>query len=98
MTQPRATSPRVSVVIPTRNRAHLLRRAIESALGQTFADLELIVVDDASEDQTETVVREIDDPRVRYIRCEVQRGAPAARNTGIRAARGQVPCVSRLGR
>ncbi|RPI54165.1 MAG: glycosyltransferase family 2 protein [Acidobacteria bacterium] len=82
-------NPIVTVIIPTRNRAHLLRRAMESVLTQTFGDLELIIVDDASDDATESMVKGIHDPRVRYIRCESHRGAPAARNTGIRAARGQ---------
>jgi glycosyltransferase involved in cell wall biosynthesis len=83
------TDPKVSVIIPTRNRAHVLRRSIESVLAQTVDSLELIVVDDASDDDTESVVKAINDPKVRYVRCDCHRGAPAARNAGIRLARGQ---------
>ncbi len=81
--------PSVSVVIPTYNRAHVISAAIKSVLEQSFRDLEVIVVDDASTDGTEGVVRSLDDGRVRYIRHEENKGAPAARNTGINAARGQ---------
>lgn len=78
----------VSVVLPTYNRADLLRRAIGSITAQTYRNLEIIVVDDASTDDTERVVEDMDDPRIRYIRLAARKGAPAARNTGIRAARG----------
>jgi glycosyltransferase involved in cell wall biosynthesis len=79
----------VSVVIPTHNRASLLGRSIKSVLGQTYKDFEIIVVDDASTDNTEEVVQSIRDPRIRYLRHEKNRGGSAARNTGIRAAWGQ---------
>jgi glycosyltransferase involved in cell wall biosynthesis len=79
----------VSVVIPTYNRASLLGRAIKSVLEQTYQDFEIIVVDDASTDNTEEVVRNLRDRRIRYLRHEKNRGGSAARNTGIRAAWGQ---------
>jgi glycosyltransferase involved in cell wall biosynthesis len=81
--------PKVSVIIPTYNRAHLIGRSIKSVLDQTFIDFELIVVDDGSTDNTEEVVKAYNDQRIRYIRYTKNRGAPAARNTGIRAARGE---------
>jgi glycosyltransferase involved in cell wall biosynthesis len=81
--------PRVSVVIPTYNRAELLQQAIDSVLAQTFADFEVIVVDDASTDETGAVATAIDDDRIRYIRHEQNRHGAAARNTGIEAARGE---------
>lgn len=81
--------PSVSVIIPTYNRAHLVSRAIRSVLGQTYQDFEIIVVDDASVDGTEEVVKSFDDPRISYIRHEQNQGGSAARNTGIRAARGE---------
>ena len=81
--------PDVSVVIPTYNRAGLLPRAMDSALAQTYDDLELVVVDDGSTDDTEAVVRGYDDPRVRYVAHETNRGANVARNTGIEAAEGE---------
>ena len=78
----------ISVIIPTYNRARLLPRALESVLGQTWRDLEVLVVDDGSEDDTRQAVEAIGDPRVRYIRHPQRRGACAARNTGIENARG----------
>jgi len=84
-----ARAPTVSVIIPTYNRAYLVGRAIRSVLNQTFQDFEIIVVDDGSTDNTEEVVKSFNDPRIRYIRHEQNRGGSAARNTGIRAARGE---------
>lgn len=80
-----------SVIIPTYNRAHVLPRAIKSVLNQTFRDLELIVVDDGSTDETENVVRgfQENDERIRYIRHEINRGGNAARNSGLQNARGR---------
>ena len=79
--------PCVSVIIPAYNRAHVLPRAITSVLNQTFTDYEIIVVDDASTDDTGTVAQNTDGP-LRVICHELNRGPAAARNTGIRAARG----------
>jgi glycosyltransferase involved in cell wall biosynthesis len=79
----------VSVVIPTHNRATLLARAIRSVQQQTYQRLEIIVVDDASEDNTREVVEGFDDPRIRYICHDSNRGGSAARNTGICAATGR---------
>ncbi|RRR73341.1 MAG: glycosyltransferase family 2 protein [Candidatus Viridilinea halotolerans] len=81
--------PRVSVILPTYNRAHLLPRAITSVLQQRMADLELIVVDDGSNDATEALVAGMQDRRLRYVRHQQRRGAAAARNTGISLSRGQ---------
>ena len=78
--------PSVTVVIPTCNRSGLVGVAIASALAQTFRDLEVVVVDDCSEDDTETVVTGFADPRVRYLRHEARKGGSAARNTGIRSS------------
>lgn len=75
--------PNVSVIIPTSNRATFLKNAIASVLSQTFQDFELIVVDDASRDETVDVVQSFPDTRIKYIRHEKQRGGAAARNTGI---------------
>jgi len=84
-----ANSQLVSVVLPTYNRAHLLRRAVQSILNQTYQNFEVIVVDDCSSDNTENVVRSFCDERIRYIRHERNRGAAVARNTGIKAAKGE---------
>lgn len=83
--------PTVSVIIPTYNRAHLIGRAIQSVLNQSYQDFEIIVVDDGSTDDTEEVIKEFQeqDKRIRCIRHEKNKGAAAARNTGITAAKGE---------
>jgi len=61
--------PRVSIVIPTRNRAHFLKVAIESALGQTWRDLEILVSDNyCGKEDTRDVYLAFKDPRLRYVR------------------------------
>jgi glycosyltransferase involved in cell wall biosynthesis len=75
--------PKVSVIIPTHNRAEYLRSAITSVLNQTYQDFEIIVVDDASKDNTQQVVASFDEPRIKYIRHETGKGDGGARNTGI---------------
>lgn len=82
-------SIQISVVIPTYNRADLLPKAIQSALDQTVRDLELIIVDDGSTDRTGELVRGYNDPRIRYMKHEQNRGLNPARNTGVRNARGE---------
>ena len=77
----------VSVVIPTYNRARTLRGAIESVLSQTYASVEVIVVDDGSSDDTRAVAMSYG-PRVRYV-WQQNGGVSAARNTGFSAARGE---------
>lgn len=82
-------APLVSVVIPTYNRAALLQRAIRSVLAQTVHDFELLIIDDGSYDNTEEIVRGFADARVHYRKIEINGGGSAARNVGIRAARGE---------
>lgn len=85
-----SSSPQVSVIIPAYNNAEYLREAIQSVLKQTYAHLELIVVDDGSPDHTQDIVREFKDPRIRYIVHDENRGLSAARNTGICASTGEI--------
>ena len=80
--------PRVSVVIPAWNRVGSIRMAVESVLRQTFTDFELLVVDDGSTDGTIDALSDITDPRLRCLANPHNMGPSAARNTGIRAARG----------
>lgn len=82
-------TPTVSVIVPTYNRAGLIGRALKSVLSQGYSDFEVIVVDDASTDNTAEVVRAIGDPRIRYV-LEAKNGGPnAARNRGMQQARGR---------
>ena len=80
--------PTVSVIIPTYNRAHLIGRSIQSVLTQTYEDFELIIVDDGSTDNTEEIVMAFNDHRISYLKQSSNRGVSAARNIGIKAARG----------
>lgn len=80
--------PAFSVVVPAWNRADRLPSALESVLRQSLSDLELIVVDDGSDDETAALVQSISDPRVRYVRQE-HSGVCSARNRGADAAAGR---------
>ena len=81
----------VSVIIPCYNRSHTIQRAIQSVLAQTCQDLEIIVVDDGSRDATPSVLDQLcsNDSRIHYLWHPENRGAQAARNTGIRAAQAE---------
>src|SRR5712672_3063531 len=82
--------PKVSIIIPAYNQARFLGVAIESALRQTFSDLEVIVIDDGSTDQTRQVAAGFGD-RIRYIHQD-NTGLPGARNRGIRESSGEYLC------
>ena len=84
-------APLVSVGLPVYNGAHYLREAVESVLGQTYANLELVLSDNASTDDTEAICREYAarDPRVRYHRAEWNRGAVWNFNAAFALARGE---------
>ena len=79
----------VSVLIPAYNCERTIRRAIESALQQTFQDFELIVVDDGSLDGTLEVVKTIVDPRIKVVRHPENSGEAEARNTAIKSSSGR---------
>lgn len=83
------SKPLVSVILPTYNRAHLIKKSIQSVLQQTFKDFELLVVDDGSADDTESVVHNLSDPRIKYIKCIENKGVSSARNIGIKNAQGE---------
>ena len=84
----REATPRVTVAIPTWNRAHLVGRALASARAQTVRDIEILVVDDGSTDETPALLAGIDDARLRVVRLERNGGVSRARNTAIERARG----------
>ena len=81
--------PKVSVILPVYNRRHLIQRAIDSVVAQTFADWELLIVDDGSTDDVEAVVFPLmqNHANVRYVR-HARRGVAMTRNIGIYAALG----------
>lgn len=77
----------VSIIVPTYNRENVIGRALRSILRQTYSSYEVVVVDDASTDGTESVVADLQDPRIRYIALQENQGAAHARNVGIREAK-----------
>lgn len=81
--------PIISVVIPSFNRGHCLKACIESVLNQTLRDIEVVVVDDASTDDTRDQIAALNDSRIRYIAHRTNRGGAAARNTGISHSEGE---------
>jgi glycosyltransferase involved in cell wall biosynthesis len=80
---------KVSVIIPTYNRKNMIGDAIQSVLNQTHRNFEIIIIDDASDDNTEEVVKSFNDVRIKYILHKENKGGSAARNTGIKKARGK---------
>lgn len=79
----------VSVIIPTYNRARYISRAIKSVLDQTYTNLELLIIDDCSVDETKDMIAKFSDARIRYIRNARNRGVAYSRNTGIKNAKGE---------
>lgn len=80
----------VSIILPTRNRADLIVDAIASVLVQSYANWQLVIVDDAGEDHTEAVVSQFRDPRIEYLRLAVPSGFAGSRNAGLRHASGSL--------
>ena len=83
------TSPLVTVILPTRDRPHYLREALESALNQRYRHLEVLVRDNASTDETRRVVQSFSDPRIRYHRHSENVGPTENIIGGCREARGE---------
>lgn len=85
--------PKVSIIMPTYNQAHYIKKAIKSVLNQTMGNFELIIVNDGSTDQTETIIKEFDDPRIRYHFRDKKpnhgRGEYSAINFGLNKMRGR---------
>src|SRR5258706_11646315 len=80
--------PRVSVIIPNYNYAHYLTQSLDSVLAQTYPEVEIIVVDDGSTDDSETILRSYGD-RIRWIKQKNQ-GVSAARNLGVHETQGEL--------
>lgn len=79
----------VSVIIPTYNRAYCIKNAIDSVLQQEYEQMEIIIVDDASTDNTREVIQNIKDRRIKYICNDKNCGAAASRNIGVKMASGK---------
>ncbi len=81
----------ISVIIPTYNRGTVIKSSIQSVLNQTYKNIEVIIVDDCSEDNTQKIVEDlaVSDSRIRYIKLDKNLGACAARNIGIEASVGE---------
>ena len=85
-------NPFFSIIIPSYNRAHSILGAVSSILNQSFKFFEIIVVDDASTDNTREIIATIHDERVFYLRNEDNLERCNSRNIGIRRAKGQYVC------
>ncbi len=81
--------PLVSVILPVYNGADFVGKTIESILGQTYQNMEIIIVDDASTDHSLEVVRSYQDPRIKVIACEKNRNVVYSGNIGFKAAKGK---------
>ena len=82
-------SPKVSIVLPTYNGAKYIRQCINSCLNQTYNNIELIIVDDGSKDETPDIIKSYKDERIKYIMHARNLGLPYALNTGFRNAVGE---------
>lgn len=80
--------PLVSAIIPTFNRADFIGQTIKSVLEQSYKNMEVIIIDDASTDNTHDIVQNFTDPRIKYICLKRNSGPSAARNAGIQSAKG----------
>lgn len=85
---PDAPAPTVSVIMPSYNHERFVASAIRSVLEQTFTDFELIIVDDGSADDSAKIIKTFEDPRIRAVFFEKNRGAAAATNKAVSLARG----------
>lgn len=81
--------PLISIILPTYNRAAFLKKAIESVIKQTYSNLQLIVVDDCSEDNTRDVIRQFQDSRIEYYKLDMNRNICYALNYGLKKVRGE---------
>lgn len=79
----------VSVIMPSYNTAEFIKESINSVLNQTYQNFEIIIVDDCSTDNTDEVVAEIKDERIKYIKNQKNSGAAVSRNRALREAKGK---------
>jgi glycosyltransferase involved in cell wall biosynthesis len=79
---------KVSIVMPTYNGSKYIRQSIDSCLNQTYQNIELVIVDDCSKDETPDIIKSYNDPRIRYIRNETNQRLPRSLNIGFKHAQG----------
>ena len=79
----------VSCILTTFNRCHLLKRSLDSIINQTYRNLEILVIDDCSSDNTKKIIKSYDDKRIKYIRHLSNKGLAQSRNTGIENSSGE---------
>lgn len=82
--------PRISIIIPTYNRSNALVRAVRSIIAQDLADIEIIIVDDCSQDNTIECIRDLNIPNISLIRNEINKGAQYCRNIGVNYAKSEL--------
>lgn len=80
---------KISVIIPTYNRGNSIIKSINSVISQTYYNLEILVIDDCSTDNTETLISKLNDTRIKYIKLKENKGASFARNIGIQISTGK---------
>ena len=78
---------KVTVIIPTYNRAGTIAESVQSVLDQTYTNLEVLIIDDGSTDGTEAVINEFADERIKYVRLDKNGGVADARNIGVNMAK-----------
>ena len=78
--------PKISVVIPLYNKENFIKKTLDSVLQQTFTDFEVIIVNDCSTDNSDKIILEYKDERIKTIKHQTNKGLSAARNTGIAVA------------
>jgi len=83
------SSLKVSIVLPTYNGARYIRQSIESCLVQTHHNIELVIIDDCSTDNTPDIIKSYNDNRIKYIKHEKNRGLPNSLNTGFANVSGE---------
>lgn len=81
------TEEKVTVIIPTYNRAGTIAESIQSVLDQTYTNLEVVIVDDGSMDETEAIINKLADERTKYVRLDKNSGVANARNVGVNLAK-----------
>ena len=79
----------INYIIPTFNRGNLIENSIKSVLNQTLNNIEILIIDDGSTDNTRNIIKNIDDKRIKYIKLGENKGASNARNVGIKKAKGE---------